>query len=252
MTLSEEVKQLQDIGIAKILRDQTLKSRYIRIHKKVFLSNLCVTCNAYIKHSFIQFSQLNQSKIKVMSDRKYIFKKNTVLWFEPHRTHYTNDNITDKIAKEMLKASPVLEKFFESMPEGGKKSAGKTDTKDEGKTLSQMNKTELTVEVKKLEGITEEGVKTMIKETNKEIVKLIKGWTPPSIKEENPEGGDDGKSSDDDSGDDSEDDSPAVVALKQMDEADLQKYAGSHEDKFPDWKKHELKEDLLAYLVKNV
>ena len=258
MTLPEEVEQLQDIGINKILRDKKLKSRYIRIHKKVFLSNLCVTCNSYIRHSFNQFLTLNQSNIKIMSNRKFILKEGTVLWIEDHRIHYTNANLTDKIGQQILDMNPIHAKFFETMPDQDQKvSTKKTDTpKDEGKTLSKMNKTEPKVEVEKLEGITEEGVETIMKKINKEIVKYIKAWTPPAPEEKKDEPeGNDGGSSDDEVKDDegsSYEDSTAVVAVKQMDESDLQKYAGYHEDKFPDWKTFTLKEDLLAYLIKDM
>ena len=233
------VKELQKIGIKKIIKNLDLKREYIKIYKEVFLSNLCVSCNAYIRHSFNQFLTLTKPKIKVMSNRKYILKDGVVLSYQPHRTHYTNDNLTDEIAKEILKAKPILSKYFEEMPEDEKTVVPPSNNegpKDEVKTLSKMNTTELKVEVEQLEGIVDGEVETIMKGIKKEIVKAIKGWTPPVPEEDTTH----------------DDDSPAVTALKQMDEAGLQKYAGDHEDKFPEWKNHELKEDLLAYLIENV
>ena len=59
--------------------------------------------------------------------------------------------------------------------------------KAEGKPIGKMNKDELKIEVKKLEGITGKGVEEIMAKTNKKIVKEIKAWNPPVPKVEEKE-----------------------------------------------------------------
>ena len=170
----KRIKELQEVGIDAILKNAKLKGQYTTIYKKVFDSNLCVTCNAVIRHSFFQFKQLTQSKIKVMSKSKYKFKEGIQIWVEKDRCHYTNSNLTDKVAAALLKSNPAYAKFFAEMPEDG------NGPSPEGKPLSKMNKTELTVVVGKLEGITTEEVTKVGKLKNKEIVAYIKKYKVPA------------------------------------------------------------------------
>jgi len=253
----KRVQELQAIGIGPILKDYDLKSEYIRLHKKIFLSNLCVSCNATIKHTFTEFSQLTKTKIKIMKDRKYKFKDSTVLWVEKDRVHYTNDNLTDEIAERLLKENSGYAKFFEGLPKDWEEQLGKEGTAKTDKPISKMNTDELQVEVAKLEGITIEEIKTTMKMTKKNIVKVIKDWTPPvPAKDEAPveekKDGDEGGDDSEEDGQDGEEDSAITLALKQMDEAGLQKHAGDNVDKFPDWEKYTLKEELLTYMLEIV
>jgi len=49
--------------------------------------------------------------------RKFLLKAGIVQYWNAHNTYYTNDNLTDAIAEEMIKESPNMVNNFEKYPE---------------------------------------------------------------------------------------------------------------------------------------
>lgn len=169
----QRILKLKRIGIDAIVKSTSLKSEYIRLYKKVFDLNLCVYCISTIRGTFLKFNQLTKPQIKVMSNRKYKFKEGTQIWVPKDGVHYTNDNLTDKVAAEMLKSNPRYARLFAEMPEDG------NGPSPDGKPLSKMKKTELQVKLAMLDGITKEELERVSDKKNEEIAKYIKKYKAP-------------------------------------------------------------------------
>ena len=112
-----KIQELQELGIEKILKDKNKKSLYVTIYKNLFQTNLCGTCNSAIKHSFIQFKTLNQTTLKIMEARKFLFKENTVIWVPNLGMHITNSNLTDATALTLLRRNKGYIKYMATFPQ---------------------------------------------------------------------------------------------------------------------------------------
>lgn len=120
----ERIKELQAIGINKILRDKELKNEYVRIYKNIFKTDLCSTCEALIKHSFIEFNKLTNLKIETMSNKLFNFRTKdengrdvtTCLHFQATNEDLTNKNLTDERAIALLRSNKAYKKYFVNLP----------------------------------------------------------------------------------------------------------------------------------------
>lgn len=77
------------------------------------------------------------------TERKFLLKDNIVQYYPAHHCHYTNANLTDEIAIEMLSRSPRMISNFEKYPENYLELIGKVE---EEATVEQVTTEDVATE----------------------------------------------------------------------------------------------------------
>ena len=81
----------------------------------VFGERLDRHCSYCINKAYQKLTNLTIQRFNEMKDQKYKLKENQVVYFQ--HAHYTNANITDEIALEMVRANKANADLFETTPE---------------------------------------------------------------------------------------------------------------------------------------
>lgn len=93
-----------------------------------------------------------------MAEKTCELKKNVVLYFEGN--HFTNVNITDKVAKAILKANSVNEKNFKAYPKGYSVETEEAQVADAKKNLAKARE-----QVSKVKNSMEQAEENVVKTT---------------------------------------------------------------------------------------
>lgn len=105
-----------------VLKDRVLLVEMLRLYSEIFLnSKPCSTCEKQHRGYYKRLINDGEQQIKqneIMSKKTCLLKDNALLYYRG--AHYTNANLTDKIALSILKNTPVLEREFVEYPEGYK------------------------------------------------------------------------------------------------------------------------------------
>ncbi|TZF84514.1 hypothetical protein FW774_05870 [Pedobacter sp. BS3] len=94
-----------------------------KLHLAAFGERLEKSCGNCITKAYFKISRLTLQNLIDMSEKQFKLKKDALLSYKGD--HYTNANLTDKVAAEVLEKYPKMAKMFESTPAGfepGKKS----------------------------------------------------------------------------------------------------------------------------------
>jgi hypothetical protein len=162
MTAKEIQEKWRTVGLKKIEHDQKTREDFYGDYAK-FFGHPCVTCTSKLNSYFLK---LINSKTETMEERKFILK-NILLQVTDRavRGHYTNANMTDKKAIEILKVNPAHIQSFEKYPENWNELIGMkavAQPKAENDTDTQAEEENATVGfAERLEGIDGIGPKSV-------------------------------------------------------------------------------------------
>jgi hypothetical protein len=165
--MKEQVEKVQAFlsfaTVDAIILDSEVKSTFVSLHEEIFKTSAgCDGCPNEVLLSLRRLKQFveNNTNGKTMTAKKYQFKNNVQFYFSRLSVVLTNDNLSDDVAREVLKENNNMIKHFEVFPEDWKKDieAGSSSRK---KTTTVVESVEETAPE----------VKTAAKEVNKKSKK---------------------------------------------------------------------------------
>lgn len=117
MIRAEVIEEAKGFSYESI-KDEKIGNRFIEIYKFLYSIKHCSRCKSQINNYFAQFKYdfIISPKKSLMADKQFILKKGVVLRLPKTVTDYTNSNLTDEIAVDILKHAPAFIKFFEKFP----------------------------------------------------------------------------------------------------------------------------------------
>ena len=119
--LLDRLSALKEQPVDLVLKDPGLLMEMLRLYSEVFLgSRPCSTCERNHRGYYRKLVNEGEAKINknnIMAKQKSCELKPKALLFHKG-AHYTNANITDSTAKQILKQFPALENQFLVYPEG--------------------------------------------------------------------------------------------------------------------------------------
>ena len=145
------------------MNDPALLLEMLALYSELFMDSApCSTCEQ--KHKIYYRRLLREGterikKNKIMAEKTCELKKNVVLYFEGN--HFTNVNITDKVARAILKGNPANEKNFKAYPKGYEVATEEAQVADAKKNLAKAR-----------EGVSK--VKNALEQAEENIVKTTK------------------------------------------------------------------------------
>lgn len=81
----------------------------------VFGERLDRKCGYCINKAYVKLTNLTHQRFTEMKDQKYKLKDGIVVYYQ--HTHFTNANITDDVAEQMVKDNPANADNFVTAPE---------------------------------------------------------------------------------------------------------------------------------------
>lgn len=155
----DELNVLKEIRDAKdVLRGRDSKGipflqHVFKLHKKIF-EEACSNCPGKLQGYINNLKKYNPQKQKIMSDKKlFQLKKGVVVPVAGTSESYSNANITDEKALELLAANPNRKALFAVLPndideliEQFKNSSSQKSDDDDSKELVKIGDYSLTVE----------------------------------------------------------------------------------------------------------
>jgi hypothetical protein len=116
--LGERLESIISHPIDQVLKEPDLLVEMLRIYSLLYLEKKpCSTCTRLHRAYYIRLRKtgketiLNLSKMKTNTCK---LKEGVIVLFKG--VHYSHLNITDKVARDMIKWNPVLSKRFETLP----------------------------------------------------------------------------------------------------------------------------------------
>lgn len=172
--MRSDIEKLINRDISEILNDSELSLLLLKTYSKLFLNgsqpNLCSKCMRDYHQKLIKFGL---DKFTAM-DKRTCKLKSHIVYIPKIGMQYSNDNITDEIALNLLAMGYVKESHFEVLPTGYDEKVSKIDLKIE-------NKGKFTVEI--LDGFKAGELKDFLTEvtgetaeTKKVAIELIMNW----------------------------------------------------------------------------
>lgn len=153
MNLKEKIELIQGSSSKEILNGgghngTPLLKFVFQIHEEVF-GMPCKSCSealpGYIKK--IKSINLNE-KIMSTEERKYRMKSGSVIRIKGTNKYYSDSNITDEVAEELLKVNPNRSQLFAKMPKGALDRLGKESEKDEAQAKEDAEAAAKKVDIK--------------------------------------------------------------------------------------------------------
>jgi hypothetical protein len=133
------LNELKDQEEGRVLSDPALLLNMLKLYSEVFLDSApCSTCEEKHKIYYRRLLREGEERIKknnIMAERTCELKKNVCLYHEGN--HYINANITDKVAREILKQNSQSEKNFKIYPKGYQVETEDAKVSDVKKNLAQ-------------------------------------------------------------------------------------------------------------------
>ena len=123
MKLKEKIELIKGSSSKEILNggghNGTPLLKYVyEIHQEVF-GIPCKSCSELIPKYITKIQNINlNTEIMSSEERKYRMKSGSVIRVNGTNRYYSDMNITDKIAEEVLKVNPNRSVLFAKMPEG--------------------------------------------------------------------------------------------------------------------------------------
>lgn len=112
--LLAEVSPLIVVPRGQIDRGNDTVVRFLAMHRALTGKKVGEgTCQNCILDAFFEMKSMNENQLKIMTmERKYKLKSNALVYF--NQSHYTNVNITDDVALEMVTANRGTARSFEN------------------------------------------------------------------------------------------------------------------------------------------
>ena len=119
--LEAGIKRMKALGEKAVTANTGLQAEFIRLYFLAFDEKICGSCRDKIKNNFMSLINFKPNeKSKIMDERKFILKDkkliDTTMSAVPPHGQYTNDNMTDKIAIDLLRKHKGYLKFFKLYP----------------------------------------------------------------------------------------------------------------------------------------
>lgn len=121
-----DIIKLREVTIDIILKDGDLTSLLLKTYGALWkcVPKLCIK-SLTLYHSKIR--KQGFEKLELMEKtQKYLLKQGVRIYDHSNHAHYTVHNMTDAIAKKLLKGNPILANKFDKIPDPPKKKAKKT------------------------------------------------------------------------------------------------------------------------------
>lgn len=140
--MRDQLNKLLEKPFSDVKNDSEKVLILLSLYSRLFMDgkqpSTCVKCMAdyYIKLSNEGFARIE--KMKIMENQKCKLKPGLVFVKEEAK-HFSNDNITDKKALQLLNSGRLKPQHFEILPDGYKKDVDKI-------TLTKKNKGKFTAE----------------------------------------------------------------------------------------------------------
>lgn len=155
----DEIKVLNEIRDAKdVLRGRDSKGipflqHVFKLHKKIF-NEACSNCPGKLQGYINNLKKFNPQKQKIMSDKKlFKLREGVIIPVAGTSESYSNANITDEKAIELLAINPNRKALFQTLPknvdelvEEFKNKSSKPSTDDDLKEFVKIGDYSLTVE----------------------------------------------------------------------------------------------------------
>lgn len=137
MELWDEIQKLPQLLYLLGKKDSGAISKLDELLFAVYGNRLDRHCTFCINKAYQKLTNLTLEKLTEMKDQKYKLKAGVVVYFQ--HTHFTNDNITDDIAQEMVSVNKANADLFETAPEVKEKPVkkGKEATTKEDNTSAE-------------------------------------------------------------------------------------------------------------------
>lgn len=122
----QRIEQLLSIAtVERIILDNDVKKTFIELHEEVFKTSAgCDGCPSEIVTALNRMKQFVKRYTQtdgMNTSNKYQLHTNTQLYFNKLNVVLTNDNISDDVARELLKEHKNMIKHFATFPEDWEK-----------------------------------------------------------------------------------------------------------------------------------
>ncbi len=122
MTLEQKIELVKGSSLQEILKgggyNGTPLLRFVfEIHEKVF-GVACKSCADLIPKYVQKIQNINLKTTLMSTERKYRMKSGSVIHVAGTNKYYSDLNITDDVAKKLLKVNPNRSALFAKMPDG--------------------------------------------------------------------------------------------------------------------------------------
>lgn len=146
MDLKQKIELIQSSSSKEILNganhNGTPLLKYVLESFEQYTGYACMHCSSnfpgYIKK--IQSINLNTTEIMSKSEREYRMKSGSVIHIKGTNKYYSDLNITDEVAIEILKKNPNRKVLFSKMPKGAAKTPSETEENALSKVSSETKK----------------------------------------------------------------------------------------------------------------
>lgn len=121
--LKIEIREfLQANRARKILTNLELNLQFVTYHRAIFKRDFCSACPGQLEDAYNELLNFTISKTHItMSSSKFQLRKDSVIYDNISHAHYSNKNLTDQAALNLLASNPRYAKSFESMPDDWEK-----------------------------------------------------------------------------------------------------------------------------------
>lgn len=119
--MKEEIKQfLIENSILKISRNNEANIRFSNYYQAVFKEEVCGSCPGKFNAAYDRLNNfINSNKKQIMTaESTFEMKKDVVVYDRISHKHYSNKNLTDKAAINLLSTNPKFKKVFTVLPDG--------------------------------------------------------------------------------------------------------------------------------------
>ncbi len=121
--LKIEIREfLQSNKARKILTNIELNLRFVAYHSQIFKRDFCSACPGQLEDAYNELLNFTISNTQVkMSGSKFSLRKDSVIYDNISHSHYSNKNLTDEAALNLLASNPRYVKSFETLPDNWEK-----------------------------------------------------------------------------------------------------------------------------------
>ena len=109
--------QIEMLDADSLRSNISFMSQFVNTYKQIFGTTPCITCKGRLEQSVTQLKNALTNNPGLMEEKKFVIKDNTVISTFGTSLSYTNANITDESAIEILRRNPKTIKWFKTFPD---------------------------------------------------------------------------------------------------------------------------------------
>lgn len=114
---AEKLEQLLAFKPEEISKEAALKVQLLSFYRYIFQEQPCGGCTGSLNQYYIKLKNEGMAKLMLKVDRDFDFKDNVCVQVKLGAAdHYTNHNLTNEIAIQMLKVNPKRIRLFKRFP----------------------------------------------------------------------------------------------------------------------------------------